>query len=275
LIQLFRILLNDRVQKDGDPGAEEGKKLVNDAKKPPKRKWSGKKLFHLIITLCMIVRGSFFLLQPSFTHGDFPWHTSVLIIWIQAASMLFLLAYFNLLLFWAEFYYSVAGKTQKQVADTMRIPLLLFMLFIVAISATFLILSLLWLNDDILAEKLDMISSAVMSFLAVLVGCGFLSYGIRLYLLLRKYQLISPRKRAQTWKVVGVAVGCTICFLTRAGIVLYSLRQATQGFNKNFNAPWAVVFVFFFFLEVVPICLMLFLLRKLPNWKKGKPSLTR
>jgi len=166
---------------------------------------------------------------------------------------------------------------KKKMAQKMRVPLQIIMIFTAAISITFLILSILWINNDLMADSLDEISSLVMSFLAVLVGFGFLYYGIRLYLLLRKYRLISPRKRAQTWKVVGVAVGCTICFITRAGIVLYSLMEASKNFNKNFDAPWPLVFVFFFFLETVPITMMLFLLRKLPNWKADgtKPLLAK
>ncbi len=112
------------------------------------------------------------------------------------------------------------------------------------------------------------------------------------------------RKRAQTHKVVLVAVGCTLCFTSRATIVLTSLQSEVKDYKqKEFNTPWyaflfmisylavvcvvnlsliylsisfhsylfhlsrAVVITFFLILEIFPISLMLFLLRKLPTFK--------
>jgi len=198
--------------------------------------------------------------------GDFQWPASIVIIWVQAASVLFLFAYFNLLLFWAEFYYNVDGS-YNNVNRRMRVCSIVTTFFMAMITIVFVALALLWMDNNELAYQLDEISSIVLCVLAILVGCAFLYYGIRLYILLHQYKHISPKKRAQTTKVVGVAVGCTICFLTRAAIVFYSVVEASKNFNRGFDAPWFVVFIFFFALETIPICLMLFLLRKLPNWK--------
>jgi len=205
-------------------------------------------------------------LQPLFLHDDLPYNTSLAVAWEQIASFLFLLAYFNLLLFWAEFYYNVDGS-HKKMQKKFRVGLILITAVIGILSITFVVLAILFEHSDENAERLDDITAGIMSILAIAVGFGFFYYGIRLYLLLRKYRLISPRKRAQTWKVVGVAVGCTVCFLTRAGLILYSVSLAWRSFKHSFNAPVPVIFFFFFCLETVPICMMLFLLRKLPNWK--------
>jgi len=117
-----------------------------------------------------------------------------------------------------------------------------------------------------------------MSFFALLIGCAFFYYGVKLYILLKTYRLLSERKRVQTLKVVGTAVGCTFCFLTRSGVVLYSIQESlSMESHKDFSVSWPVVFFFFFFLETVPIILMLFLLRKLPKYKADslKPLLSK
>jgi len=145
-------------------------------------------------------------------------------------------------------------------------------------SLAFVVLAILWIGDDKKVNKLDMVSAAGMSFFALIIGCAFFYYGVKLYILLKTYRLLSESKRVQTLKVVGTAVGCTVCFLTRSGVVLYSIQESlSMESHKDFSVSWPVVFFFFFFLETVPIILMLFLLRKLPKYKADslKPLLSK
>jgi THH1/TOM1/TOM3 domain len=107
-----------------------------------------------------------------------------------------------------------------------------------------------------------------MSFLSVCVAVGFFYFGIRLWLVLRHYRIISVRKRNQTRKVVGVAVITTLCFAARAGLIIWSVVLAfVEPNTRQWNISWEMVLFFFVGLETFPVALMLFLLRKLPNWK--------
>lgn len=115
---------------------------------------------------------------------------------------------------------------------------------------------------------LDNVAESVMSVLSVGVAVGFLYFGIRLWLVLRHYRIISVRKRNQTRKVVGVACITTMCFATRAVLIGWSVTLAlTRPDTRQWNTPWELVAFFFLGLETFPVALMLFLLRKLPNWK--------
>jgi len=185
------------------------------------------------------------------------------ILWVQTGDFLFFMAYFMLLLFWADFYYRVDGSS-KGVFSKFRIPIAIAVsalgLFYVCIA----ILSIVFCKMDNQAEMVDEVSSTTLSFFFFVVGIAFLYFGIRLTIVLQKFRLLN-RKKSQTRKVVGVAVLCTLCFVARASVVMFTVVKSIISFNKQeFNAPWEVSLAFFLLLEALPIALMLFLLRKLP-----------
>ena len=71
-------------------------------------------------------------------------------------------------------------------------------------------------------------------------------------------------------QVVGVAVGCTLCFATRSPLIVWSAYNSLKHPTLEFNLNWRVALCFYSLLEIVPILLMLFLLRKLPEWNAQK-----
>ena len=57
-----------------------------------------------------------------------------------------------------------------------------------------------------------------------------------------------------------------VCFLARAGIEFFTVYESFAHWSDSFSAPtWLTIF-YFLVLEVAPISLMLFLLRKLPKY---------
>eukprot|EP01119_Soliformovum_irregulare_P020995 TRINITY_DN6880_c1_g1_i1.p1 TRINITY_DN6880_c1_g1~~TRINITY_DN6880_c1_g1_i1.p1 ORF type:complete len:321 (-),score=42.04 TRINITY_DN6880_c1_g1_i1:29-991(-) len=266
LVQLLRILIHERryaqsVRNFRMLNPDEGPKQASS--------WSGKKAFHLIILLCMFDRGTFFLVT-------LPLNTllpdTIETLWIQSGSLLFLVAYFMLLMFWAKFYYSIRGIGREMAPKLERAVNIIFVGSVVALIG-FLIVCVVFLKNDQMAPKLDTIAGGVVAGMELTVGAGFFYFGIKLALLARQFHLLSSRKRAQTSKVVTVAAGCTLCFITRSVLILYSMYNAWNlPYARQFDAPWYVVLIFFLVLETIPVTLMLFLLRKLPTVKGDQYS---
>jgi len=278
MIQFIRILLNEREL----AVRVKALSLISNGTWNPKesfrrqKRWNWKKAFHAIIIVCTLVRGLFFIFQPWYTERDdnISWIDSLYVVWYQWGSALFLAAYFMLLLFWGDFYYQVNGRTDT-CFGRMKTILCSFLFIVLCSLSTFVLLAFGWAKDGTRMAWLDLISSAVIGVLSILISLAFLYYGILLYLGLSKYRVFNATKVAQTFKVGSVAFVCTVCFATRASLVLYSLLKAIndQSFERNFDLAWFWVLIFFFIFEVLPIALMLFLLRKLPNWKED-PSLS-
>jgi len=228
--------------------------------------WSGKKLFHAIIMCCMLVRGSFFLVFPAYQHNYLSIDLTVNTIWNQTGSILYFLAYFNLLLFWAQFYYQVACF-RTSVVSYLKGPIVVGAATLVALAIGFVSTSIAFMDDKSIVAELDVLASGVLACLCLLVAGGFCYYGSQLSFLLWEATL-SPRKRQQTRKVVLVSVGCTVCFVCRAVVQLITVVRAWNNFKDHgWNASILEVIAFFAIFEAGPIILMLFLLRKLPTWK--------
>jgi len=284
-IQLIRIIRNERMQKlvenihteQTSPSRTLSTNTrhsnINTAIGPTK--WSGKKSFHGIIMACMFIRGCFFLALPYALHHNFEWPMAWLVFFIQFATCFFILAYLMLLLFWADFYYKIDGSPVG-VFVKLRYQLLAFSISFGILFLSFCILLICVRNSVEAVSNVDILSSVVVSVIFLGIAVAFLYYGVRLSRLLDKFRLFSSRKQSQTRKVVGVAISCTVCFTGRACFVLYSAGIALNHPEEDFNAPWSVSLFFFLVFETIPICLMLFLLRKLPGLKPdpaGKPLL--
>ena len=55
---------------------------------------------------------------------------------------------------------------------------------------------------------------------------------------------------------------CSVCFVFRVGVSIYSITQEFNGSGTSgFDVPMTVVFLYFFLPEIVGSSLMLFLLR--------------
>jgi len=257
LAMFARLLINEKKAYEqintfeGDVGAK-------------RKKLSGKKLFHGIIILFLFVRGTYFLVNPFFVDGDLPAYTeSMNAAWKSLGSLIFLLAYFFLLLFWADFCYRVS-RSHIRVFVSLRTPLLVFLSLITVLAICVCVVSIALGMDPNASSKFDMSLAAIMALLALFVAVGFFYYGVRLIVVLRAYSSLSMRKQAQTRKVVAVAVGCTLCFLTQSIMILVSVfaELSSGDTGRSWSVPDWVVFVFFFGLETVPSVAMLYLLRK-------------
>jgi len=258
LLMFVRILRNEKEAYES-VNSQEG-----EVTSSPRKKLSGKKLFHGIIVLFLLVRGTFFLANPFYINSEAEFYSdSMDVAWKQLGSLLFFLAYFFLLLFWADFYYRVS-RSHIRVFSTLRTPLLIFLALLGGLVIAYCVVAVALEMPSNTAGLFDDVSACVIASLSLMVAVGFLYYGIRLVAVLRGYSSLSLRKQTQTRKVVAVAVGCTLCFSFQAIFILYSAAlQIERGtYSKEWDVNNYVVFLFFFCLETLPVVSMLYLLRK-------------
>ncbi|XP_021306898.1 tobamovirus multiplication protein 3 isoform X2 [Sorghum bicolor] len=95
---------------------------------------------------------------------------------------------------------------------------------------------------------------------------GFLLYGGRLFLMLQRFPVESKGRRKKLNEVGYVTAICFGCFLTRC------IMMCLSAFNKDadldvLNHP-ILNFFYYLLVEIVPLSLVLFILRKLPP-KRG------
>lgn len=108
------------------------------------------------------------------------------------------------------------------------------------------------------------VSSLFLAAVNVTAAAGFLVYGGRLFVMLRRFPIESKGRRKKLREVGAVTAVCTTCFTTRAGFVAYA------AFHRAFAARLDVVShpllncVYYGAVEVLPAALVLYVLRKLP-----------
>ncbi len=181
-----------------------------------------------------VVRGSFFLVEPSNLVGQIQMSIIIEILWVEAANLLFCSAYFMLLLFWysisissknrsvnrAEFYRGVSGRHIHLAMNNLKIPLIIIYGIAAVAYGTLITLCIMWKQyTDYLSYLVsvcsflktdwrfqDAVFAAILSLVEILIACGFLFYGIKLY------------KQSDLWSFLITSV---ISFLGVTGALAY------------------------------------------------------
>mmetsp|Transcript_38432 Transcript_38432/g.96689 ORF Transcript_38432/g.96689 Transcript_38432/m.96689 type:complete len:331 (-) Transcript_38432:69-1061(-) len=219
-----------------------------------------KKLFHIVIIATMLVRATMFLTEPwlgpilSSNHSDIVYD-----IWNMVGGFLFLSAYGLLLVYWADFYYFVSQR--QQISRFYRYAILITVavvlcLLVVLFTTLLVVFSTRAMQGPLLV--MERVSTGTLALLFVFCGCGFFIYGFALW----KTVGIGCSSSTSFIKVIVVCNLCTCLFLLRACFSLWS--TVTYSTDKEGIVAW-IVFLYYFFLECVPIGLMLFLLWRLPS----------
>lgn len=112
-----------------------------------------------------------------------------------------------------------------------------------------------------LAVKL---SASFIATVNLLAAAGFLVYGGRLFIMLRRFPIESKGRRKKLREVGFVTAICATCFTLRAVLV------ATAAISRRFGSELDVVdrplinAAYYCGVEIIPSALVLFILRKLP-----------
>ncbi|XP_020577576.1 tobamovirus multiplication protein 1 [Phalaenopsis equestris] len=224
--------------------------LIRIQLRVPEFGWTTQKVFHLMNFIVNGVRAILFgfhahvfLLKPkvfTFALLDLP-------------GLLFFSTYTLLVLFWAEIYH----QARSLPTDKLRIVYISINTVIYVVQICIWIY--LWIDDAKVVEEIGKIFIAVVSLIAAL---GFLVYGGRLFLMLRRFPIESKGRRKKLYEVGSVTAICFACFLIRSAVVVISAFESELSLEVM-DHP--ILDLFYYTLtEILPSALVLYILRKLP-----------
>nr|KAJ0184723.1 hypothetical protein LSAT_V11C900502870 [Lactuca sativa] len=173
------------------------------------------------------------------------------IILLDFPGLLFFSTYTLLVLFWAEIYH----QARSLPADKLRPAY-----FIVNGAVYFLQICIwIYMRFSPVGVEIAELFFSVISFCAAL---GFIIYGGRLFVMLRRFP-IESRGRQKKLHEVGFVTGiCCTCFLIRCVMVAISAFYEEADIHV-LDHP-ILDFIYYMIVEIIPSALVLFILRKLP-----------
>ncbi|KAK1315210.1 hypothetical protein QJS10_CPA06g02076 [Acorus calamus] len=224
--------------------------LVRIQMRVPEYGWTTQKVFHLmnfvVNGLRAILFGFYknvFLLRPKIIE----------VALLDLPGLLFFSTYTLLVLFWAEIYYQARSLPIDKLRPT----------YVIVNGVVYLMQFCIWVYMAIspmtMSVEVAKLFLAVVSFSAAL---GFLIYGGRLFVMLRRFP-IESKGRQKKLNEVGFVTGiCCTCFLIRCLVV------AISAFDKNADPDVLdhpiLNLIYYMLVEILPSALVLFILRKLP-----------
>ncbi|XP_071935251.1 tobamovirus multiplication protein 1-like isoform X4 [Coffea arabica] len=200
--------------------------LIRIQLRVPEYGWTTQKVFHLMNFIVTGLRAVLF----GFYRNVFTIRTKALeLILLELPGLLFFSTYTLLVLFWAEIYYQVCIWIYARVSQTTT------------------------------AVQVARLFFSVLSFSAAL---GFLIYGGRLFIMLRRFPIQSRGRQKKLQEVGYVTCICCACFLIRC------VMDALSAFDEDVDVDvldHPVLNLFYYMMvEIVPSAIVLFILRKLP-----------
>ncbi|XP_024959222.1 tobamovirus multiplication protein 1-like [Cynara cardunculus var. scolymus] len=224
--------------------------LVRIQLRVPEYGWTTQKVFHLMNFVVNGLRAVEFGFYWSVFHNK----PKVLdMILLDLPGLLFFSTYTLLVLFWAEIYH----QARSLPADRLRPA------YFIVNGLVYFLQVCIWIymrfSKGAVAVEVAELFFSVISLCAAL---GFIIYGGRLFVMLRRFP-IESRGRQKKLHEVGFVTGiCCTCFLIRCVMV------AVAAFNKDADihvlSHPILDLVYYLIVEIVPSALVLFILRKLP-----------
>lgn len=224
--------------------------LIRIELRVPEYGWTTQKVFHLMNFIVNGVRAIVF----GFHMQIFLLHPKALtLVLLDLPGLLFFSTYTLLVLFWAEIYH------QARSLPTDKLRILYFSINGAVYFVQACIWVYLWIDDNSTAEFIGKIFMAVVSFVAAL---GFLLYGGRLFIMLRRFPIESKGRRKKLYEVGSVTAICFTCFLIRCFVVMLSAFDLDASLDV-LDHP-VLNLIYYTLVEIVPSALVLYILRKLP-----------
>ncbi|XP_050210622.1 tobamovirus multiplication protein 1-like [Mercurialis annua] len=216
----------------------------------PEYGWTTQKVFHLMNFLVNGLRAvlfgmykDVFLIKPK----------ALEIMLLDLPSLLFFSTYTLLVLFWAEIYHQARSLPIDKLRPT----------YYIVNGFVYLIQGCIWIylrvSKSPVAEELSKLFFSAISFFAAL---GFLIYGGRLFVMLRRFPIESRGRQKKLYEVGCVTAICFTCFLIRCFVVAFSAFDMKVDLDV-LNHP-LLNLMYYMVVEIVPSALVLFILRKLP-----------
>ncbi|KAF5194041.1 Tobamovirus multiplication protein [Thalictrum thalictroides] len=228
--------------------------LVRIEVRVPEYGWTTQKVFHFLNFIVNAVRSLVFVFRRNVQHIQ---PEIVQHILLDMPSLAFFTTYALLVLFWAEIYYQARAVS----TDGLRPSFYTINAVVYAIQIAMWLV--LWWKPIPVLITLSKIFFAGVSLFAAL---GFLLYGGRLFLMLQRFPVESKGRRKKLQEVGYVTTICFSCFLVRCVMMCFNAFDKAADLDV-LDHP-VLNFVYYLLVEILPSCLVLFILRKLPP-KRG------
>lgn len=224
--------------------------LVRIEMRVPEYGWTTQKVFHLMNFVVDTARAVVFGFYSSVFSFNIRIFSSIL---LDFPGLLFFSTYTLLVLFWAEIYH----QARSMPTDRLRPGFLIMNLLIYMLQIIIWVYE--WLSYNAVSLAVARLFFAVASFFAAL---GFLVYGGRLFLMLRRFPLESKGRRKKLREVGFVTAICFLCFIIRTIVVALSAFDEDADLDV-LDHP-VLNLIYYLLVEILPSALVLFILRKLP-----------
>lgn len=228
--------------------------LVRIQQRVPEYGWTTQKVFHFLNFLVNGARCVIFIYRRDIQQLSPEIAQHML---LDLPSLVFFTTYALLVLFWAEIYY----QARTMSTDGLR-PGFFAINASVYVTQIALWLIIWWMPTHMLVT-LSKVFFAGVSFFAAL---GFLLYGGRLFLMLKRFPVESKGRRKKLQEVGYVTSICFVCFLLRCIMMFFNAFD--KAANLDVLEHPVLNFIYYLLVEILPSSLVLFILRKLPP-KRG------
>ncbi|KAI3501763.1 hypothetical protein L1887_29771 [Cichorium endivia] len=224
--------------------------LVRIQQRVPEYGWTTQKVFHFLNFLVNAVRCLIFVFRRDIQHLKPEVVQHVL---LDVPSLAFFTTFALLVLFWAEIYYQARAVS----TDGLRPTFYTVNGIIYAIQIALWLV--IWLKH---VRVMVILSKMFFAGVSLFAALGFLLYGGRLFLMLKRFPVESKGRRKKLNEVGYVTSICFTCFLIRCVMMCFN------AFNKSANLDLmehpVLNFIYYSLVEVLPSALVLFILKKLP-----------
>jgi hypothetical protein len=224
--------------------------LIRIELRVPEYGWTTQKVFHLLNFIVNGVRAAVFCLREDVQSLKPEILQHVL---LDLPGILFFTTYTLLVLFWAEIYH----QARSLPTESLRPTFLIINATIYFVQACIWVY--LWLTPSALVMTVAKFFFAVVSLMAAL---GFLLYGGRLFLMLRRFPIESKGRRKKLREVGCVTAICFICFTIRSFIMAFSVFNKAIDLDVLYHPILNAIY--YTLVEIIPSALVLYILRKLP-----------
>ena len=182
--------------------------IIRIQRRVPEYGWTTQKVFHLLNFFVCGLRASVFALRREVQRIPSQLAHSFL---LDLPGLLFFSTYTLLVLFWAEIYY----QARSLPTDSLRPLFVLMNVGVYAIQIG------LWVFCSFTSGESEQLvkelTGCFLAFVSAAAAFGFLVYGGRLFLMLRRFPIESRGRRKKLTEVGLVTSICATCFLFRWG----------------------------------------------------------
>jgi len=272
--------------------------LVRIHYRNPRLAWTTQKTY-LVLTFVMgIMRTILFVLAQYFDANKFEAGKGffIAIFFSDLPSLLYFSTYTLLILFWAKIINQAETIQQNEIGNNAsgnnsnnngvkqqtKNPEFLFKmallkrLFIICNICVYLIQLCIWIliltmgqQDETYRVTLTLVDYSFYGILSFLSALGFLIFGGRLFFLIKHLPGNSSAKYTKQQEVGFVTLICTLFFTLR------SILTFVSAFDEQLVKNWIFVFLYYILTEILPSCLVFFVLGKLPPKKEDNSSRVR